>query len=156
MAAMRGKIARFVIYGLMGMCFEVFWSAIYFRVTGLANNWNLTGHTYLCMFPIYGLVSPLYEPIHNKVRRWFWVFRAAIYAAGFMIAEYVTGGLIYLLTGHCPWDYSPWCKYHIQGFVRLDIFWVWATVGMLLEPTHDFLVRLMPAILKEIHSPDKA
>jgi len=147
-----GKLIRFVIYGLLGICFEVTWGGVVRAAYGEDPTWSLRGHSYLWMIPIYGLISPCYEPIHNRIRNWLFIFRWAIYGVGIMVAEFITGWLLLKLTGHCPWDYSSWSRYHIMGLVRLDFFPIWATLGLVVEPLHDFLVRLTPAIQHELRN----
>ena len=134
---------RFVIYGLGGWCGEV----VYTALTGslLQGDWRLVGKTYLWMFPIYGLIAPLYEPVHNQIRAAPLLGRAAIWAVGFTLVELVTGWLIARLIGRCPWDYSE-RRWAINAYIRWDYFPVWALVGLALEPVHDFLVLLTPAI----------
>ena len=134
---------RFVIYGLGGWCGEV----VYTALTGSLpqRDWRLVGRTYLWMFPIYGLIAPLYEPVHNLIRETPILARAAVWALGFTFVELVTGWLIARLIGRCPWDYSD-RSWAINAYIRWDYFPVWALVGLALEPVHDFLVRLTPAI----------
>lgn len=136
-------LVRFVLYGLGGWCGEVLYTAL----TGslLRGDWRLVGHTYLWMFPIYGLIAPLYEPIHNLIRDLPLLGRALIWSAGFTLVELTSGWLIERLTGRCPWDYSE-RRWAINPYIRWDYFPVWALVGLALEPIHDFLVRLTPAI----------
>jgi len=145
-----GKLARFIVYGVLGWCFEIIFSAVMFKIWGRDPQWTLRGHTFLWMFFIYGLLSPFYEPLHNGVRKWFFLFRAAVYGAGIMAAEFVTGWLLLKLTGHCPWDYSSWSKYHFMGLIRWDYFPIWAAFGLIFEPIHDYLVRLTPDILAKL------
>ena len=54
--------------------------------------------------------------------------------------------LLKRLTGACPWDYSAHARWHWRGFTRFDYAPLWFGVGLALEPLHDFLVRLTPAI----------
>lgn len=54
--------------------------------------------------------------------------------------EYISGGLLKLLLGTCPWDYSK-CVHSINGLIRLDFIPVWFTVGLLFEKVHDMLLR---------------
>jgi uncharacterized membrane protein len=134
---------RFVLYGLGGWCGEVVFTAL---TESLPNrDWRLTGVTYLWMFPIYGLIAPLYEPVHDQIRSVPWYGRALIWALGFTAVEWSAGWLIEKLTGRCPWDYSG-RRWAINPYVRWDYVPVWAVVGLALEPVHDFLVRLTPAI----------
>ncbi len=148
---MSGLWIRFVCYGILGWCLEVTWTAITGAIRHPDRAGRLQGHTYLWMFPIYGLIAPLYEPLHNALRRrWTWPMRALSYAVGIMTVEYATGWLLRRLTGACPWDYSDRARWHIHGLVRLEYLPAWATVGLLLEPVHDFLVRLTPAIQRAL------
>jgi hypothetical protein len=140
-------LERFFVYGALGWCIEVMWTALAGVAGRGERDWRLTGSTYLWMFPIYGLLAPLYEPAHNALRAWPWAGRAAIYAAGFMAVELASGWLIRRLTGSCPWDYRGRARFHIGGLVRLDYAPLWALLGLGLEPVHDFLVRITPAVV---------
>jgi uncharacterized membrane protein len=138
-------VVRFVIYGLLGWCMEILWTALPKR---RPIDWRLPGHTYLWMFLIYGLVAPLYEPLHDALRTAgvAWPLRGLVYAAGIMGIETLTGWLLERLTGRCPWDYSATARWHWRGYTRFDYAPLWVLVGLALEPLHDFLVRLTPAI----------
>jgi uncharacterized membrane protein len=143
-------VIRFVIYGLLGWCGEIIWTALSEKVTGAQPGWRLPGTTYLWMFPIYGLIAPLYEPVHNLSRNWPWPARGLVYMLGFFAVEYLSGWLLRRLTGVCPWDYAARTRWHIHGLIRLDYAPVWFAVGLALEPVHDFLVRLTPAIYQAL------
>lgn len=134
---------RFVLYGLGGWCGEIVFTSLTESLP--RRDWRLTGTTYLWMFPIYGLLAPLYEPAHNLIRGVPWPGRAIVWALGFTLIELITGWLIARLTGRCPWDYSD-KRWAINAYIRWDYFPVWALVGLALEPIHDFLVRLTPAL----------
>jgi len=138
-------LIRFVLYGLLGWCAEVVWSAATERIRGKQRDWRLVGHTYLWMFLIYGLLAPLYEPLHDFLRPWHWFMRGAIYALGFWLIEYASGWLLRRLTGKCPWDYSE-LRGHLHGLIAWEYAPVWFVAGLALEPVHDFFVRLTPAI----------
>lgn len=134
---------RSIIYGLLGWCMEVVWTAI---PTHRPIDWSLRGHSYIWMLPIYGLIGPLYEPVHNRLRRVARPVRALVYAVGFITVETIMGTLLKRLTGQCPWDYTGKTRWEIGGVTRLDYAPVWAALGLGLEPLHDRLVRLTPAI----------
>ena len=136
-------LIRSLIYGLLGWCFEIVWTAL---PTARPVDWRLKGWTYLWMLPIYGLIGPLYEPVHRLLRGVAWPLRAVVYATGFMSVEGLTGRLLIRLTGRCPWDYTGRARWQIGGVIRLDYPPVWAGLGLALEPLHDALVRLTPAI----------
>ncbi|MDQ3986350.1 MAG: putative ABC transporter permease, partial [Actinomycetota bacterium] len=95
------------------------------------------------MVPIYALIQPLYEPLHNNLRnRPLWV-RALSYAAGFFLVEYGSGYLIRSATGEAPWDYSD-ARWNMDGLVRPDYVFFWAAAGVALEPLHDRVTKPPP------------
>ena len=139
---------RFILYGLGGWCGEIIFTSIRDRIRGRVHDWKLTGTSYLWMFPIYGSIAILYEPVHDAIRPWAWPLRGIVYMLGFFAIEYLTGWLLKKLTGACPWDYSRWSPYSVNGFIRLDYAPIWFLIGLGLEPIHDFLVRLTPYIIQ--------
>ncbi len=136
---------RFVLYGLLGWCAEVVWSAVTEKILRQQRDWRLLGHTSLWMFPLYGLLAPLYEPLHDFLRPWHWFMRGVIYLLGIWLVEYITGWLLRKLTGKCPWDYSQ-LRGNLHGLIAWEYAPVWFAAGLLLEPVHNFFVRLTPAI----------
>src|SRR5437879_7879638 len=99
-------LIRFILYGLLGWCVELFWTAIIEKWEGKQKDWGLRGHSYLWMFPIYGLISPLFEPLHNALRSFPWFMRGTTYVLGIWAIEYITGFIIKKSTGSCRWSYS--------------------------------------------------
>jgi uncharacterized membrane protein len=138
-------LLRFCIYGLLGWCWEVVWTALTEKAWGKQRDWRLVGHTYLWMFPIYGLLAPLGEPIHNVLRSRPWLWRGLAYLMGIWVIEYVMGWLLLKLTGKCPWDYSRF-RWNIQGIVTAEYAPVWFAFGLGFERVHDVLVKLAPAL----------
>lgn len=136
---------RFVLYGLLGWCAEIVWTALFdFHAH---RDWRLAGVTYLWMFPIYGSIAFLYEPLHGAMRSWPLVVRALVWSIGFTAVEWASGFAIEQATGRCPWDYqAAGARFAINPYVRWDYFPLWAAVGLALEPVHDLLLRLTPAI----------
>jgi hypothetical protein len=62
----RTRWGRFVAYGLIGWCAEVAFTGVqdYVRTRDL----RLASRSSLWIFPIYGLLAPLYEPLHDAMR----------------------------------------------------------------------------------------
>lgn len=136
---------RFVLYGMGGWCGEM----VYTALTGSLRqrDWRLMGHTYLWMFPIYGLIVFLFEPAHDLLRASPWLLRAGVWALGFTLVELTSGWLLARLTGRCPWDYqAAGRRWAINPYIRWDYLPLWALVGLGMEHIHDFLVQLTPAI----------
>lgn len=138
-------LIRFCIYGLLGWCWEIVWTAVTEKAWGRQRDWRLVGHTYLWMFPIYGLLAPVGEPIHNALRSHFWVLRGLVYLIGIWMVEYFAGWTLRKLTGKCPWDYSNFPG-SIQGIITLEYAPVWFIFGLGFERVHDTLVRITPTL----------
>lgn len=136
-------LIRFILYGLGGWCGEIVFTALTDSLP--RRDWRLVGTSYLWMFPIYGLLAVLYEPAHDLIREVPLLGRAVVWALGFTAVEFLSGWLIARFTGRCPWDYSD-KRFAINAYIRWDFFPVWAIIGLALEPVHDLLVRLTPAI----------
>ena len=136
-------LIRYILYGLGGWCGEVVFTALTDSLP--KRDWRLVGTTYLWMCPIYGLLAIFYEPVHDQSRDLALLVRAVIWSIGFTTVELITGWLIARISGRCPWDYSE-KRFAINAYIRWDYFPVWAIIGLALEPVHDFLVRLTPAI----------
>jgi uncharacterized membrane protein len=140
---------RFLIYGALGWCFEIVWTAVTERVRGTQRDWRLAGHTYLWMFPIYGLLAPIGEPVHNALRSQNWIVRGLVYLLAIWAVEFVTGWLLRKLTGKCPWDYSH-LRGNLKGIITLEYAPVWFLFGLAFERVHDALIVLTPAIQKAL------
>ena len=139
-------LLRFIIYGGLGWCSEIVWTAVRKRLTGAARDWLLMGETSLWAFPLYGMVAFLFEPLHDALRAQFFPVRAAGYLVGFWVIEYMGGWLLWKMTGKKPWDYGQSPGGSLNGLIRWNFVFVWPLVGLALEPVSDFLVRLTPAI----------
>lgn len=139
-------LVRFVIYGLLGVCAEVAVSAILHKYEGKEKNWSLRGQSYLWSFPLYGLIAPLFEPLHDAIRAWPFLLRGAIYVCCFWMVEYAAGWTLRRVLGQCPWSYAH-CRFNLHGLVRWDFFPLWFGFGMLLEYLHDRLMILTPHIV---------
>ncbi|WP_408956471.1 putative ABC transporter permease [Natroniella sp. ANB-PHB2] len=128
---------RFIIYGLLGWCLEIFWTGLNSLIEG---NLVLRSWTSLWMFPIYGLAIFL-EPIYKKIKAWPIILRGGSYTLLIFIAEYITGWLLLNVVGVSPWDYSH-TPLSIDGFVRLDYAPLWFIVGLLFERLYELLINL--------------
>ncbi len=137
---------RFFIYGVLGWSAEIVWTALTRKVSGRAPGWRLIGETSLWSFPLYGLIALLYEPLHDTLRGQIFLVRALVYLLGFWGIEYAGGWVVWKITGDKPWDYARSPGGNLQGLIRWNFVFVWPLVGLALEPLHDALVALTPAI----------
>lgn len=129
---------RFLAYGLSGWCAEVLFTGLHDFIRH--RDARLPARTSLWMFPIYGLVRPLFEPFHRRLvaRSVPAPARAAAYGAGFFAVEYATGRALRAALGRAPWDYSD-ARANVDGLIRLDYALYWAAAGLALERLHDAL-----------------
>ncbi len=127
-------LSRSLVYSVVGFASEVVFSAVHdaFRQRPIRLR------TSPWMFPIYALIGPLYEPAHNALRDRPLPVRATAYAMGFFAVEYTTGAALRAARGSAPWDYS-YARWNVDGLIRPDYFWWWATGGLALERLHDKL-----------------
>ena len=129
-------MVRFGLYGIVGWCCEIIWTAAGNVADALVNrrrpDARLTGHTYLWMFLIYGGGGLLFELAHAVVRGWPLAARGVIYMLGCFAIEYTSGWTIRRAAGTVPWDYSE-SRWHVHNLIRLDYAPVWFAFGLLLE-----------------------
>ena len=139
-------LTRFLLYGFLGWCVEVFWSAI--EEIGLRGkrDWRLKGQSYLWSFPLYGMAVFLFEPLHDAVRYLPWMARGMIYVVGIWLVEYAAGWTLRQSVGVCPWDYTT-CRHHLKGLISWDYLPIWFVFGLILEYMHDKFVALTPHII---------
>lgn len=130
------KILRFIIYGLIGWCLEIFWTGLGSLIHG---DITMHGWTSIWMFLIYGLAIFM-EPIHNAIRHWPILVRGGIYALLILSGEFITGSLLRLALGVCPWYYDTGITIH--GITRLDYAPYWLVAGLLFEKLHDALIKI--------------
>jgi uncharacterized membrane protein len=131
------RAGRFAAYGLLGWCAEVLFSGLHDFAR--ARDLRLPSRTSLWMFPIYGMLLPMFEPLHDAMRdRVPAPLRGAVYAAGFFGVEYTTGWLLRTAIGQAPWDYS-YARRQLHGLIRFDYAPLWGLAGLALEPVHDVL-----------------
>jgi uncharacterized membrane protein len=121
---------RYLAYGLAGWAIDSLFVAI---------RTGRRGTSSLANVPVYGLAQPLFEPVHDRLRRRRVLLRGTAYAAGILGVEYASGRLLRRLVGHAPWDYGR-ARFAVDGLVRFDYLPLWAAFGLGLERLHDLLV----------------
>ena len=78
---------NFMICGLTGWCMEIIFTSL---DSIRNNNFKLTGHTSIWMFPIYGMAA-IIPPVYKHIRKLPALLRGSIYSAGIFVCEYLTG-----------------------------------------------------------------
>ena len=128
-------LTHFIVYGLLGILMEVFWTGLHSLLSG---NLNLISKTSIWMFFIYGAAVFL-EPVHDKIRRRNILFRGIAWAFFIYCIEFLSGFILDKFIGSCPWDYRNSTKYTLYGYIRFDYFPAWFIVGLVFEKVHDIL-----------------
>ena len=119
----------FLLFGIFGIFAEVIFTGI---KRGLFDrDWMLGGNSYLWMFPIYGASGLLIQLLHNVFADYNFVFRGLLYAAYILVGEFITGSILKLLLGRCPWHYTA--KFAVKNVIRLDYAPVWFVFGLVIE-----------------------
>ena len=129
-----GWLGRLLVYTVTGFAGEVAVSAVH-------DVWRkkpVRFRTSPWMLPVYSLLLPLYEPVHDALRARSAIARGTAYGMGFLAVEYASGLVFRKTLGEAPWDYSD-ASYNLDGLVRADYFFQWAAMGLALEPLHDAL-----------------
>jgi Putative ABC-transporter type IV len=132
----KSPIARALIYTAAGFSGEVAISAVH----DVFRKKPVRFRTSLWMLPVYSLLLPLYEPVHDRLRARPWPLRGATYGAGFLAVEYASGAFFRRALGRVPWDYTE-ARFNVDDLIRLDYFFQWAAAGLALEPLHDSLTQ---------------
>jgi len=101
---MSPSLARFLIFGCLGIVCEVFFTAILsiFQTRRL----RLYGFSFIWMFPIYGSLAFLFAPVYHTIHNDSILVRGLIYMTGIYVVEYVTGTVLTALTGGPIWQYN--------------------------------------------------
>lgn len=132
---MRGPF-RAAIYAAVGYAGEVAFSAAHDATRGK----QVRLRTSSLMLPVYALIQPLYEPLHDRLRGRSRLVRGTAYGIGFLAVEYASGRFFRKIRGQAPWDYS-YARVHVDGLIRPGYFFYWAGAGLALEPLHDALTE---------------
>jgi len=128
------SLARLSVYTVVGFACEVAISAVH----DLWRKKPVHFRTSPWMLPVYSLLLPLYEPVHDAMRSRPWVARGTVYGLGFLAVEYGSGVVFRKTLGEASWDYSD-ATFNLHGLIRPDYLFQWAAMGLALEPLHDSL-----------------
>lgn len=127
---MKNHFSRnFILCGLIGWCWECFWTGIGSVFQGRKDKTFLC-KTSLWMFPIYGLAAFI-GPVFQWIRKFSVGVRGCIYTIGIFLTELFTGSLLKQFHA-CPWDYSK-AKLNVKGVIRLDYAPFWFILSLLYE-----------------------
>lgn len=141
------RLVLFILFGCLGITVEIFFTALvdlYGQVmNGGITNLSLAGKSYIWMFPIYGLIALLFEPLYKMVHNYNVIFRTFIYAIAIFVVEFATGWLLDVITGYCPWEYHS--RWAVMGYIRLDYLFFWMGFSYLVEKLYLYAAGILDA-----------
>ncbi len=127
----------FVLYAGLGITTEVFFTAFVDLInSGNLENLAMKGHSYIWMFPIYGITSVVFPIGFEILKKWNRFLRYLIYGVVILIVELISGFLLEQTTGSCPWEYQT--GWHFAGYIRFDYLPLWMVFGAMIEEFHRF------------------
>jgi hypothetical protein len=123
-------LALFLLMGCIGITVEIFFTALYDSLHQPHFDLALKGHSYIWMFPLYGITALTFPPLIKSLSPLKWWGRGLVFGLGILLTEYIAGAALRYFTGTCPWEYEE--GLHIHGLIRLDYypFWVLFAVGI--------------------------
>ena len=136
----REKIFHFTAFACLGITAEIIFTAFSDLIwidKPTSELLKLQGYTYVWMILIYGSASFLIPWFYRLIKRFPLLVRMLLYTAGIFLIEYISGFLLEITTGQCPWEYTN--SLNISGYIRLDYTPFWMFFGWVLESVHRFL-----------------
>lgn len=132
-----------IFFAAFGIATEVFFTAFtdFYNNTPLCgkSRWALAGNSYIWMVFIYGLIPLFGNVVVRPMHKYNIALRLLFYAAIIYVVEFVSGYMLRLVTGSCPWEYTS--GWHIMGLIRLDYAPAWLFFAFLLETIYLYVLR---------------
>ncbi len=135
----RRMLTRFVIFGVLGLAFEVFGTGL-----GQLRHGHIVmrGYSSPWMIPVYGMLGVVFWPIAARLRaaRIPLPLRAVVYMLGIFAVEFVSG-MVFLAVGlnrfnadrnHAVWDYTGE-PYSLYGQISARFIPAWYFLGLIAE-----------------------
>jgi uncharacterized membrane protein len=124
---------RFLLFALIGLLMEVFFTAI---ADGVGGDIDLRGSTSPWMMIDYGILGIALLPLKAFLDKYGLPLpaRAFVYMLGIFFVEYVSG-LAFVAAGLHVWDYSHH-PYNLHGQITLYYAPFWFGLGLVVEALH--------------------
>lgn len=129
-------LTRFVIFGCLGILWEVTFGAI--KGIVFKRNFDLRGESSLWMFPIYGLVGFIYPIIAHQTVNLSWWWRGIVYMIVIYIFEYLFGALLARI-GVKAWHYTGKLAV-FKGRLNLAYAPLWFFLGLGIEWLYPWII----------------
>lgn len=128
-------LAKFFMYGCIGLLIEVFFTS--FHSLFFQKNMRAIGTTYLWMLPIYGGGAMLFGWIHNVSPLPLWA-NALLYVPLIFFIEFSSGWAYMKIFSRKLWDYGN-ARWGIMGLIRVDYAGYWLSAALFFEYSNNAL-----------------
>lgn len=133
---MHRKFLLAFVFACIGIAAEIVFTGLKYNVVlplmqNTAVDFTLDGQSYIWMLFIYGAIPFLLPPIYKALHTFPLLVRLILYALICLSVEFISGYVLQLITGSCPWFYTEGIT--ILGLVRLDYFPIWMIFGYFIE-----------------------
>jgi hypothetical protein len=130
MQTFKRVLLRVLLFALLGLLFEVFFTDLGALLRGKIGR---NGNTSLLMMLDYGVLGLVVGPMAEALRRRRvpLVLRAAVYMLGIFFVEY-TSGRLFTACGWNIWDYSG-LRWNLHGQITLLYAPIWYGLGLGVE-----------------------
>lgn len=118
-----------LVYGCLGLLVEVLFTGV---MSVLRRDLRARAQTYLWMLPIYGVGGLVLEQLHRYLV-WHPVALAVASVPIIYVLEFVSGWVLRLSIGQCPWDYGS-ARFAIRGLIRVDYAPFWLLLALAFYP----------------------
>lgn len=135
---MSADLWRFIVFGVVGIFGEVVFTSLLNLVRD--RSFRLKGFSFLWMFPIYGVIAFIFEPVHNVIGGQGWFFRGLSYMLIIYGIEYAAGALLKKIAGGPVWHYKG--RYQLHGHINFFFAPLWFFVGLLVERYYGDVMQL--------------
>ena len=144
-AILIGWFFRFWAYVFFGFIMEIKVTAILKLTDGeiTEDDRNLHGQISLWMIPVYGiLLLFVFEPVHNLIGSWHFIYRHIIYSISFTAFEALSGWLYDRYLHVRPWDYRNDWGSILNGYTKLTYIPLWGIAGLIIEQYSRLMIFL--------------
>lgn len=144
-------LGRFIIFAVMGLLLEVFFTAT-LKLT--AGNWNMHGESSPWMIFDYGLLGLVLMPIARPmIRRSVPLpVRAIVYMVGIFAVEFVSGW-IFDLCGLVIWSYKD-LPGNLYGYIAPQYIPIWYVLGLMAEFLYRKVDMISLALIRGVTAED--
>ena len=118
--------SKLMFYGLIGFFTEVVFTAVWMFIDPKYEAaWTLHGYTSLWSFPMYGISIYIMENMFLRLHDKPLLIRIIAYVCWTYTWEFTTGMILRQFNA-CPWNYSGYTKYNVNGLITLDYAPLWS------------------------------